>query len=607
MQGQGPVRGERQGNVAVLVIDAPPVNALGAALRQALWQAVTEAEADQTCAAIVIRAEGRTFPAGADISEFGQPPKAPVLPDLCDRIEACAKPVVAALHGTALGGGLELALAAHGRVALAQARLGLPEVTLGLCPGAGGTQRLPRLIGAEQALRLMLEGKPISAAEALALGLLDRVVEEGLEGAALELAHALAGKPPVPTRNRSDGLRDGLIYQRAVAQARARIADQRLPAPARIVDCVEAAQLLPMDQGLAFERAAFLDLVETPEAAGLRHAFFAGRAAARLPGGDAAAPPVEHLGVMGAVAADLVLPALQAGLTVALVDPSRPALVQALEKIAALQEQAVVAGRLTVAQRDADWARLTPAIGAAIFAECQAVLVAEAAHLAEVVEATPAGTLLAQIGRGAADPGARAADWVGFRPSGARLVELVAAPDTAPAQFRAAQTLARRLGFQTLRSAAPGGIAARVGQAGRAAVGWMLAQGELPGELAGSLGAFGLPGLMPAGQVQDAGTVSPRTAARILQRVLAAMANEGARLLGTGLAMRPSDIDFAMVAGQGFPRHEGGPMHWADRRGVLILRRDLTDWAEEAPEIWAPAPLLQELAAKGARFADLNR
>ncbi|MFN3293497.1 MAG: enoyl-CoA hydratase/isomerase family protein, partial [Gemmobacter sp.] len=202
------VRLERDGNVAILVIDSPPVNALGAAVRQGLAAGLDRALADPGVGAIVIRAEGRTFPAGADISEFGKPPADPWLPDLCNRIEASPRPVVAALHGTALGGGLELALAAHWRIALASARVGLPEVSLGILPGAGGTQRTPRLIGAAAALDLMISGQPVGAVQALAMGLLDEVVETDLPAAALALAQRLAdtGAAPRPVRDRRDGM-----------------------------------------------------------------------------------------------------------------------------------------------------------------------------------------------------------------------------------------------------------------------------------------------------------------------------------------------------------------------------------------------------------------
>ncbi|WP_149142883.1 enoyl-CoA hydratase-related protein [Gemmobacter caeruleus] len=607
--GAGLVTRVDHGMTAVLILDAPPVNALGHALRQALWQAIEAAEADPAIAAIVLRAAGRSFPAGADIREFDAPPRDPQLPALCNRIEACQKPVVAALHGTALGGGLELALAAHGRVALASAQVGLPEVTLGILPGAGGTQRLPRLIGADQALRLMITGRPVPAAEALALGLLDRVVEEGLDLAALQRAADLAGMPPRRSADRREGLRDGLAYQQAVAAWRGRVASGRLPAPRRIVDCVEAAQLLPFEAGLDFEAAAFADLVDTPESRGLRHAFFAERRAARFaetritPRPEL--PPVRRLGLMGAAAADLALPALHAGLSVTLVDPTRPQLVQALERIAAQHDKAVADNRLTEAARDAEWARLGTGLAAAALSECDAVLAADDRLLPEAMEATPPGTLLALIGRGAVDPGTRAADLLGFRPAGARLAEIVVTPYTAPAQVLRAQALARGLGLGVLRSAAPGGVPGRVMAAGRAAVAHLTAQGVEPGDLAAALAGFGLPQLAPEGAQPRPAT--PEAVQRpILHRILAAMVNEGARLLGRGIVVSADEIDFALVTGAGFPRWQGGPMFWADRRGLMILRRDLEGWAEEAPDLWAIAPLLAELAGRGGRFADLG-
>ena len=601
-QQAGPLRQERHGAVLVLVIDAPPVNALGHALRAGLWQAIAAAEADATVGAVLIRAAGRTFPAGADISEFGQPPRAPQLPDLCDRIEACPKPVLAAIHGTALGGGLELALAAHARIARADAMLGLPEVRLGILPGAGGTQRVPRLIGAEQALRLMLTGKPVSATEALALGLLDGVVEDGLEVAALRLAEGLVGRRLTATRDRREGMRDGAAYQTAVAAARLAQAGARLPAGARIVDCVEAAQLLPIEQGMVFERAAFADLVATPEAAGLRHAFFAERAAARFPEAKVEARPVAQLGVIGAAGSDLALLALQAGCPVVLVEPNRPQLVEALERIAAAQETAVQEGRLTPAARDADWERLTPALGAAALADSDLVLVADAALLAEAAEAAPPGAVLALTGRGALPDSPRASDMIGLRLVGGRLAELAVGPQTAPEAVATARAVARRLGLLCLRAAAPGGIAGRVMLAGRAAVTHLLAQGEAPARVAGALRGFGLPQLAPEAAAEASETGA--SAGRIIARVLSAMANEGARLLERGIAQRASDIDFALVAGLGFPRWQGGPMFWADQRGLLILRRDLAEWGQEAPEIWAMAPLIADLAAQGGHFAD---
>lgn len=600
-------RSDRDG-IAILKIDAPPVNALGLPLRQALWAALTDAAADPEIGAIILAARGRAFSVGADITEFDAPLGEPGLPALCEWIEGQPKPVVAAIHAAALGGGLELALAARGRVALAGAQLGLPEVNLGLLPGAGGTQRLPRLIGAEQALRLMLTGRSVGAAEALAIGILDVVVEDGLERAALDLARKLMKSPGLPTSQRRDGLRDPVVYQKAVNAARVAVQGQTQPALARIIDCVEAAHLLPLEAGLAYEAAAFEDLLASPESAALRHVFFAERRAARFaetrlrPRPDL--PPLQRIGVLGAAAADLAMALLQSGCEVALVEPNRPNLVQALEKIAALQEKAVAEGRLTEARRDLDWARLGSALAASALTECQAVLVADAALMPEAMAATAPGTLLAMIGRGGVQPQDRGADILGFRPAGARLVELVVTPATAPEQVLQGQALARLLGLGVLRSAMPGGVPGRIMAAGRAAVSHMVSQGEDAAEIAAAMLAFGLPALAPQGAQPRRGQ-APAVAKRIEARVLGAMANEAARLLGQGLVSHPSEIDYALVAGQSFPRWQGGPLFWADRRGLMILRRDLEAWAPEAPEIWGIAPLLADLAGKGARFSRL--
>lgn len=608
MTAEGSVRSERLGAVAVLLLVAPPLNLLSAAMRGALLAALDAAEADPGARAILLIAEGRSFPAGIDLHELDapvpSPDLAPDLAELCDRVEACTKPVVAALHGHVLGGGLELALAAHRRIALAECRLGLPQVALGLVPGAGGTQRLPRLIGAEAALRLMLDGAAISAAEALALGLVDQVVAQDLPEAAYLLAESLQGATPQRTGARTEAMRDGKAYAAAVKAARAALGPHPTAAAERIVDCVEAAQLLALPQGLAFERSAHADLLARPEAAALRHAVFAERAVARYPEAGAVAHPLRRIGVAGAALADQALLLLEAGFDVVLMEPQRPLLVQALERIAARQEIAVEQGALAPEARDAAWARLSPALAAAALAECDLVLLADAGLWPEVAEAVPPGVVLALTARAPLPEGLRGADTLGFRFAGGRLAEVVVGAQTAPGAVATAFALARRLGLAGLRVAEPGGVAGRVMLAGRAAAEHLQAQGVAPEALVGALAGFGLPGLAPDGVVP--GRVASKEAAQIVNRVLAAMANEGAKLLGLGVVTRPAAIDFALIAAQGFPRHEGGPMFWADRRGLLILRRDLKAWEEEAPAIWGIAPVLASLAAQGARFARLE-
>ncbi|HGG04847.1 MAG TPA: 3-hydroxyacyl-CoA dehydrogenase, partial [Aliiroseovarius sp.] len=342
----------------------PPVNALGAEVRRALSQQLARAEQDDAVSAIVISAAGRTFPVGADVREFGQPPVDPILTELCNQIEAAHKPVVAALHGSVLGGGLEIALAAHYRIADHGTKLGLPEVTLGILPGAGGTQRTPRLAGAKAALDLMLTGKPISADKAAQIGLIDRVVSENVDTAAGIWAQDLAenGAGPRPTAAIRTGLEDGAGFVSAVEAAREKVRNSPVPAPSRIVDCVEAAILVPFETGLAMERAAFEHCVATDQARALRHAFFAERLAAKVPELARAKPrPVNSLGVVGAglMGAGIAYTALNAGFPVTLIERDADALRAGEGRVRGLYTSAVSKGRMSEAEAQDKLAHLT--------------------------------------------------------------------------------------------------------------------------------------------------------------------------------------------------------------------------------------------------------
>ncbi|MEY3309838.1 MAG: hypothetical protein RLZZ413_3876 [Pseudomonadota bacterium] len=508
----GTVRQRRDGAVMVLSIDAPPVNALGAAVRAGLADGLAAALADPSVGAIVLCAVGPSFSAGADIREFGHPAPqgVPGLPELCNRIEASGKTVVAAIQGAALGGGLELALAAHVRLAGPRARFGLPEVALGLLPGAGGTQRTPRLTGAGPALRLMLTGKPVSAQEALAIGLVDAVVED-LEQTAVALAAELAaeGRPPVRTRDRLDGLKDVVRYQADVAAARA-AGPGRLPAPGRIVDCVEAAMLLPFDRGLIFERAAFEDLAASPESAGLRRAFFAERRAAVFPEAGARAQPVGHVGLvgLGETGAAIAVLLLQAGLQVTAVVKGDGPLDAGLRRVALLQDQAVTAGGLSPEARAQDRARLLPASDLSALAGCD--LVIEALPEDEALKTS----VLAELGR-VLRPGAviattvswldpallataagRERDVVGLhlaRPAERmRLAELGVSARTGAEAVATLAALLRRIGKLPVRvGAAPGLVGNRVMGALRTAADLMLEEGARPSQVDAALQDFG--------------------------------------------------------------------------------------------------------------------
>jgi 3-hydroxyacyl-CoA dehydrogenase len=364
----GPVRYAVADGVATLTLCQPPLNTLGHALRSAIEAAFLRATADPAVKAIVLAAEGRSWPVGADIREFGRPPQPPGLPDLLARIEASDKPVIASLHGTALGGGLELALVASYRVSTSSLRTGLPEITLGLLPGAGGTQRLPRLVGADAALDMMLTGAPIGAEHALAIGLVDLVVGESPDEAAQRRAldHA-AGRRPLPT-TRERTLRtaqDAGRYLAAVEEVRAQPRAAHERAAVQIIDCVEAAILLPPDLGLAKERAAFLDLVASPQARALRHVFLSERRLARVL--DPPAEPVElgRIAVVGGggIGAGLATALIRKGVRVTLFETDATTLAAALTRIARAEEASVALGERTEAEREAAWARLSAGHG----------------------------------------------------------------------------------------------------------------------------------------------------------------------------------------------------------------------------------------------------
>ena len=249
-------------DIAQIAINNPPVNAINLAVRVGVRDAFDQAANDPTAKAIVLWAQGATFPVGADIKEFDKVAADPHLQDLCRQIENCPKPVVVALHGQVLGGGLELALAAHWRIAAPNAQFGLPEVNLGLLPGAGGTQRLPRLIGAKSALMMVLSGKPVVAPRAHKAGLIDQIAQGPLRTAALDMARdimAKEGTAPRRTCDMTQAFGPAGAYQAAITSQRAAKPDNAPQVVDRIIDCIEAAQLLPFDMGLNFERTAFED------------------------------------------------------------------------------------------------------------------------------------------------------------------------------------------------------------------------------------------------------------------------------------------------------------------------------------------------------------
>src|ERR671912_1305217 len=280
-----PISTHRHGNVLIVTSNNPPVNALGAAVRQGLVAAIEEAEKDDAIKAVVIRCEGQTFFAGADITEFGKPPVMPWLPSVVDTIENCSKPVVAAIHGTALGGGLEIALGCHYRVALPDAKLGTPEVKLGLLPGAGGTQRLPRVAGVRKALEMCATGNPISAKEAFDCGLVDRMIEGELVPHAVGYAEEVREVRPLPkSSERQDKLTDcePAVFDE-FRQAHAK-RFRGFDAPEANIRAVKVACEKPYEEGVIEERKLFMDLMSGTQAKAQQYFFFAERKAAKIDG-----------------------------------------------------------------------------------------------------------------------------------------------------------------------------------------------------------------------------------------------------------------------------------------------------------------------------------
>ncbi|MEG2902549.1 MAG: 3-hydroxyacyl-CoA dehydrogenase NAD-binding domain-containing protein, partial [Massilia sp.] len=360
----GPVARAMHGDILVVTIDNPPVNALGVDVRRGLAAAIDAAGADAAVKAVLIVGSGKTFIGGADIREFGKPPMAPFLPDVCNGIEACSKPVIAVIHGAALGGGLEIALAAHYRLALPAAKLGLPEVALGLLPGAGGTQRTPRLIGAAAALDLMLSGRHAGAAEAAKLGLVDRVVD-GADPLAAGLAYAqelVQGGAPVRRTRDATQLADTHAQRAAIDSARAETAKKSrgLFSPLKIVDAVQGALELPFDEGQALERKLFLECLDSPQRAGLVHAFFAERETARAPETRNAKPrPINSIGVVGGgtMGAGIAVAVLDAGLPVTMIERDDEALARGRKHVEKVYDGLIAKGRITQDAKDATIAR----------------------------------------------------------------------------------------------------------------------------------------------------------------------------------------------------------------------------------------------------------
>ncbi|ASJ76825.1 3-hydroxyacyl-CoA dehydrogenase NAD-binding domain-containing protein [Granulosicoccus antarcticus] len=369
---------EQEGHVAIVTLDNPPVNAIGQAMRQELQQAVAFIDSQESVQAVVLIAAGRTFIAGADITEFGKPPEPPHLPDVIASIEQADKPWVAAIHGSALGGGLEIALGCHYRIAAHSARLGLPEVTLGLVPGAGGSVRLSRLLSAENAVAMVTSGKPVTATEALENGLIDLVTaDEDLRRTALDFAGQIIGKAlPTGLRYREPLESPDTGFWEAQTQQIARRARGQV-SPLRALDCVRQGIELSVEEALAHERKTFLELRASDQAAALRHVFFAERAAPRPPElKDIAVRAVRSVAVIGGgtMGAGIAAALRDANLPVVLIERDEAALQRGRENVARIFNSALKRGRLNEAQCKARLEAITYSVDYAALADIDVVI-----------------------------------------------------------------------------------------------------------------------------------------------------------------------------------------------------------------------------------------
>ena len=372
-----PVRTERHGDILVIISDSPPVNALGAAVRDGLEAGVKEGVADASIAAMVLRCDGRTFFAGADITEFGKPPKGASLHEAIDMMDASPKPIVAAIHGTALGGGCEVALACHYRVAVPSAKLGLPEVKLGLLPGAGGTQRLPRVVGVKAALEMIAIGDPIPAQKAADVGLVDKVVGEGsLEADAIAFAREIAAARPIPR------VRDKAAAPDPDAVEAFRKANGRkmrgFDAPEACIACVVAASEKPFEEGMTFEREQFMKLMTGTQSAAQRHIFFAERQAAKIDDVDPKTPlrPINRVGVIGAgtMGGGISMNFLSAGIAVTIVEMQQEALDRGTGVMRKNYEASAAKGRIKPDAPEKAMGLLKPTLNLDDLADCDLII-----------------------------------------------------------------------------------------------------------------------------------------------------------------------------------------------------------------------------------------
>ena len=514
------VKVERLDEVAVVTIDNPPVNALNRAVRKRLWEIVGECDGDPAVRAVVLVGAGKLFVGGADITEFDRPVEPPLLPDLIARIETAAKPWIAAVRGAALGGGLEVALGCRFRVATAGARFALPEVNLGIIPGSGGTQRLPRLVGVATAVAVAAENASLDIVKATENGLVDRLVEEPLIDAAVAFAREALTRPlPEPVSARPIAAVDPAVLEEASTRI-ARTARMG-QAPARVLEAIRYGIDEGFEAGMALERATFLELRASTEAAALRYLFFAERAALKPADLRGVEPlSLSRTGVVGGGTMGVGIAAAlrNAGIAVRLVERDEPSLQRGMSALSAIFESAQRRGRLSAEEREARMAGVTGHVGYEALADCDLVIEAvfedldvKRAVFAELGSVCRPDAVLAtntsyidprQIAEGLPQP----ERFIGlhfFSPAQVmKLLEIVPTPETRQNVLATAVDLARRLSKMPVRSGiCDGFIGNRIMRRYRADAEAMLREGVPLRDIDAAMRGFGY-GMGPF-EVQD--------------------------------------------------------------------------------------------------------
>ena len=681
-----------EGTIGVIRVNNPPVNALSHGVRSGMADALSIA-AEDTSEAVVILCEGRTFIAGADITEFGKPPKPPFLPDLLAQLDNHPKLTVAAIHGTALGGGFETALSCNYRVALASAKVGLPEVKLGLLPGAGGTQRTPRLAGVATSIELMTSGNPIPADAALQKGLIDHVAGDNLAEEAIAYAKQLVADQAPQRQASAITLTLNEADRELISKARSNLAKKTRgeSAPQRIIDCIEASAELDFDAGLKRERELFMACMEDPQSAALRHMFFAERAAAKIDSIDTSVEPakIQRVGIIGAgtMGGGIAMCFAQTGIQVTLIDMSDEAVTAGISKIKTNYDISVKRGRLSEDQVEAIMSQIKPSSHFEDLADADMVIEAVFENLAvkkEVfarldtickADAVLASNTSYQSIDDIAAATSRPESVLGmhfFSPANVmKLLEVVKGDKSNDRVIATAMAVGKRIGKTSVLSgmcygfignrmlrpyareaalcmmegASPAQIDAAMEQWGMAmgplAVGDLAgldigykAREQLTDEQKGDPASYSVADrLVEAGRLgQKSGAgyyrYDPETRQRmadpdvdaiidscreelgivartisdeeIVDRLILALANEGARILDEGIAQRASDIDVVYCYGYGFPRHRGGPMHYVQARGLTWAVERMTEFQQTLnQDNWSIAPLIASNAERG--------